>query len=136
MKDSAQAQPLQLLCFSLGPALFGIDLEQLARISVYRGEEGEDLFWLHRLWAYPAPPVYADPRILAVKGEASRDGRPYRLVIDAPREVLEIDWRKIRPLPPLLAPQLLPRGLWGVLPLAESLLLLLDCRRLVPGVDQ
>lgn len=122
--------PLLLLRFTLGRATFGVDIEQLATISVYGGEVGDDLCWLHRELGYRAAPPYRDPRILSVKGDKAKGLRSYRLITEAPEEVREFDWRDIRPFPPLLEPCLGSRGLWGVLPFDNAMILLLDCHRL------
>lgn len=125
-----QPPPLTLLHFFLGGAAFGVDIEQLAAIGVYRGEEDDDLYWLHRALGYETPPPYRAPRILSIKDNGAGELKPYRLIIEAPEDVREFDWRQIRPVPPLLAPRLNARGLWGVLPLAGTMILLLDCQRL------
>jgi len=125
-----QELPFILLLFSLGNATFGIDIEQLAAISVYRGEEGDDLCWLHRVLGYEEPPPCRAPRILSVKGNGPGELRPYRLVINAPDDVREFDWRDIRLFPALLEPFISSRGLWGVLPVDGTMVLLLDCHRL------
>lgn len=123
-----------LLRFSLGKATFGIDIEQLAAISAYQGEEGEDLRWLHRTLGYAEAPAYRAPRILSVKNDGANSPRPYRLVIEEPEDVREFDWRQIRPFPALLEPFLHPRGLWGVLPFDGTMILLLDCHRLTADI--
>lgn len=121
---------LELLLFSFNNAWFGIDIEQLAAITPYREDEGDDSVSLERIFG-GRPPSYREPRIISVKGDGAGKIPPYRLLIEAPEDIRNVDWREVRPLPPLLEPLLRRRGVWGVLPLDERLILLLDCHRMI-----
>lgn len=120
---------LDLLLFSFNNAWFGIDIEQLASISPYQDDDGDDLISMEQLFG-GKPRSYREPRIISVKGDGAGKMPPYRLLIEAPEDIRNVDWRDIRPLPPLLEPLIRRQGVWGVLPLAERLILLLDCHRI------
>ncbi len=120
---------LDLLLFSFNNAWFGIDIEQLAAITPYRDDEDDDLVSLERIFG-GQPRSYREPRVISVKGDGAGKMPPYRLLIEAPEDIRNVDWRDVRPLPSLLEPFIRRLGVWGVLPLDERLILLLDCHRI------
>lgn len=124
---------LALLLVPFADSWFGFDLEQLSAIAereeAAAGEE-EEILLFHRLLGL-ASGDYRRPRTLAVKGDEARGLAPYRLQTEAPEDVLELDCRDIRPLPPLLEPFSRRRGVWGVAPLSDGrLVLLFDCQQI------
>ncbi len=118
-----------LLLFSVGGICFGAETGQVTEIAVYNGEKGEDLFWFHEEMGYAGKTVtYQSPVIVTIKsGTAS----PYRVIIDSMEDITEFSQSDITLFPPLLEPFVLRRGLWGLLPQQERIVLLLDFQRLL-----
>ena len=153
---------LDLLLVPSGGAWFGFDLEQLSAIDqspgdAGSGEEGEQApLPFHLLLGHGIKgvevaetegrgelqvaepceinPGYRLPRIVTVREEQGRGRGSYRLLIEAPEDIKAVDWREIRPLPPLLEPFARRLGVWGVLPMADGrLVLLIDCHAIKRG---
>jgi len=111
---------LTLLFFSLGGVRFACDADHAEALSAVGAAE-EGAFRLDLALGYPSPVSYREPTVLTLKGEGER-----RVVIDALEQIAEVGLEEIRPLPALLEPLALKRGIWGVLPRAGALVLLLD----------
>jgi|GEM_PF-862979 len=119
---------LNLLLFSVGKVLFGVDADQVARISAYKNEMDEDLFWFHEVIGYGEKTVeYHTPTIITIR---TTDG-PRHVIIDSMDEIAEFSPNEIGLLPALLEPFALQRGIWGVLPRDGSIILLVDFNRLL-----
>lgn len=128
MSDQVGKQ-LNLLLFSVGGVRFAIDADQVTGMTPYAGEEADDLFWFHEELDYGrGTPAYDDPVIIAIRTE---DATSYRVVIDRMEDVAEICALGIRPLPPLLEPLLLRKGMWGVAERGGQMVLLVDFQRLL-----
>lgn len=123
--DAERRWQLILLLVPLGRSWLGFDLEQLDGIAEGAGT-GTDgaIFSLSRLFGLEAASG-RESRIVTVKGDELRRVPSYRLRIETPEDVQEVDWRAIRPLPPLLEPFTRRLGVWGLLPLADGRLVLL-----------
>lgn len=119
---------LDLLLFSVCGVHFGVDAEQVAGISVYDGEQSDDLFWFHEELEYgdPAAP-YFSPMVVTIRtgGEQS-----CRVIIDSMEDIAEFSLNDIRLFPALLEPFSLRRGLWGILPQNGRMIVLVDFKRL------
>lgn len=123
------ASGLSLLLFSVGGVFFGIDADQIAEISAYKGEQAEDLFWFHEEIGYGDKTVtYNTPTIVTV---GAGNDSSYRLVIDSMEDITEFGNNEIRLLPALLESLALRKGVWGVLPRAGKIILLLDIKILI-----
>ena len=115
---------LNLLLFSVQGVRFGIEAEQALETALYRGEEAEDLFWLHELLQYRSPvPPYLAPAVVTV---GARQGARRRVIIDSMEEIAEYAISDMRPLPAACEKLCLRNGIWGVLPRQGELTLLLD----------
>ncbi|MHB8122921.1 MAG: hypothetical protein ACYDG4_12285 [Desulfuromonadaceae bacterium] len=120
---------LNLLLFSVGGVHFGMDAEVAAAIAEYQGEEAEDLFWFHEEIGYGgAMPVYSTPTIVTIRGE---DSQSYRVIIDKMEDIAEISSVDIQPLPLLVEPLALRKGMWGVTVREGHMVLLMDFTRLL-----
>lgn len=119
---------LNLLLFSVGGVRFGCDAEQLTGFAAWEGEEGGDLFRFHEELGFGRPVAYRSPTALSV-GTGGKGS--YRVLIDQLEEIAEFSIQKLRPLPPLLEPLALRKGIWGVLPLEAQLVLLVDFQLLL-----
>lgn len=115
---------LNLLLFSVGGVSFGVDADQVAEITAYKGEKAEDLFWFHEEMGYGNRPVsYHTPVIVALKFGQSG---VHKVIIDAMEDIAEFRLDNINILPPLLEPFTLNYGYWGVLQRSGKMVLLLD----------
>ncbi|OGU06530.1 MAG: hypothetical protein A2075_08260 [Geobacteraceae bacterium GWC2_58_44] len=115
---------LNLLLFSVEGIDFGIDAEQALGTAAYDGEEAPGLLWFHEELELPtASAVYLTPAIVTV---GTRGGGEYRVIIDAMQEITEFYLNELRPLPAIIEPFAMRKGIWGVLPRNGRLTLLLD----------
>ncbi|MDD5285675.1 MAG: hypothetical protein PHD54_07430 [Desulfuromonadaceae bacterium] len=127
-KEQKKRNTLNLLIFSVAGVFFGIDADQVAEISAYQGEKGEDLFWFHEEMGYGEKAVrYSSPAIATIRNGGVA---PYRVIIDSMEDIAEFKHKDIRLFPTLLEPYLLRRGIWGILPRNGNMILLLDFKRL------
>lgn len=121
-------EPLNLLLFSVGDILFGIDADQVVRISAYQNETDDDLFWFHQEMGYGKKTVeYRSSTVITTRTKAGH----YRVIIDSMEDIAEFNSDEISPLPTLLEQFALRRGIWGVLPRNGRMILLLDIDRLL-----
>lgn len=128
MSDQSGKQ-LNLLLFSVGGVHFAIDAEQAAVMAPYAGEEADDLFWFHEELDFGAAEItYHSPTIVTIR---TREGQPYRVIIDSVEHIGEFSLDDITPFPPLLEPFSLRMGMWGILVRNERVVLLLDLLRLL-----
>lgn len=125
---------VNLLLFSVQGVRFGIEAEQALETALYRGEEGEDLFWLHELLQYRIPSTpYLAPAVVTV---GTRQGARRRVIIDQMEEIAEYPTADMRPLPAVCEKLCLRNGIWGVLPRQGKLTLLLDLLALFARRDE
>ena len=123
---------LNLLLFSVGKACFGVDLEQIDGMAEHSGELAADLHWLHEALGFGDEPTpYRLPRVLSIKTDS---GQPYRVIIDNMEEIAEFRWTDITPFPALLEPQILKRGMWGVVQRDGQIILLVDFQRIARNI--
>ena len=111
------------LFFSVGALDFCADAGQIESTALFDGDGAEELVWLHRELGYGASVEYLSPTILAIKRSGDL---PYHLVVDRMTDITEIDARDIVPLPPLLEPFAMKRGIWGIIPREKQMVLMID----------
>ncbi len=122
---------LRLFLFSLAQVRFGIDMEQIADMVACTNYDDGNLHWSHDLLGFKEGAVqYRTPTVLAIRNDSDR---PWLVVIDQPEEMLECPIRAIAPLPPLVEPAALRRGVWGVTLHNDRMVLLVDFQRLARG---
>jgi len=127
MKGGA-AQHLDLLLFSVEGVYFGIDAEQVLQTAACNGED-DDLLWIHEVLDFRTTSVvYLTPTIITA---GTRGGRRYRVVIDAMEDITQCSLNDLRPLPPVLEPFAMRKGIWGILPRNGRMTLLLDLMSLL-----
>jgi chemotaxis signal transduction protein len=120
---------LNIIVFSVGDVVFGIDADHVAEIASYNGEDADDLLWVHKELVYGGMEVsYVSPTVLSIMTESEK---LYRLVIDNMKDISECSMADVRPFPALLEPFSLPYGLWGILSVQGTMILLLDCHLLL-----
>lgn len=118
---------IALLLFRVGRVRFAIEAGQVASMAPFTSSEGEEALPFHRIVGYGDAEIPCRaPTVLSLR---RRGGRALQIVIDAPEEIAEFAWSDIVPLPPLLEPLALRRGIWGVLRLGEEMVLLVDADR-------
>jgi hypothetical protein len=125
----AGGPPLRLLVFSSGGLRFGADADQVAFLGC----------------CDPAnPPSHAVPfqRAVGIGNPAAgfrspetctvrRGDEECTLIIESPDDLVSVETHRLRPLPPLVEPCSLERGIWAVIPVEEGVLLVIDLHRLV-----
>ncbi len=125
--EKLKCRSLNLLRFSVAGICFGVDADQVTAISAYRDATDEDLVWFHEPMGFGTRTVeYRRPNVITVR---SRDGLD-RVVIDSMEDIAELSQSGIRPLPAVLEPFALQRGIWGVLVRQDSMTLLLYFMRI------
>lgn len=126
--------PLNLLLFTVGGIRFGCDADQATGTAPFNGEDASDLCWFHEEVGFAAKPVtYHAPTIVSIRTGARQ---PYRVVIDALDEIAEFGREDIRLFPALLEPYAMQKGIWGILPRARHLVLLVDFQLLLKHKPQ
>ena len=133
MIPSGQDDPrsrVQLLLFTLGQVGFGVLASQVEALREYRELEAESgsVCWFHTRLGFPEPPGYRAPTAARVSQGPSSS---IWLVLDAIEELLDVPLDAIRPFPQLVEPFSLRRGLWGVLPSQDRLVLLVDLQQML-----
>lgn len=120
---------LEILVFTVGGVHCGIDGELVGRIITLDEAEARKVKfrWFHQLLPFGGDEVdYLRPRVVILKEGGSETG----LVIDQPRDIIEVRVGSIRPLPSLLGTGKGGRVFWGGLVLDEKVVLLVDPGRL------
>jgi len=128
---------LNLLLFSVCGVHFGVDAGQVSGIALYDGEQADDLFWFHEELGYgAAAATYISPTVVTIRTGCVSS---YRVIIDSMEDIIEFSQNDIRLFPSLLEPFALRKGLWGILPRNEIMVLLVDFQRLLkkrrPGIS-
>lgn len=122
---------LNLLLFSVGGLCFGVDVEQIETMARYDGEVGADLHWFHKVLGFAEKEIsYLLPTVLSIR---TGSGESYRVIIDKMEDIAEYGCNAILPFPLLLEPYALRQGMWGVLPRAGQMVLLVDFQRMAGG---
>ena len=118
---------LNLILFSVGEVLFGIDADHVSEITAFNGQKSDDLFWFHEEMCYGDKTViYHSPTIVTIRTE---EGLPYRVIIDSLESISECSPDDISPFPALLEPFVLRSGIWGILSQNGRTILLVDFKR-------
>lgn len=124
----ADAGTLTLLLFAVGGVCCGVDVDQVDGIWSLAGDAAAEQHWFHEVMDFSSREVaYRLPTVLGIK---TAGARPYQVIIDEMEEIAEFSWSVITPLPALLEPYALRRGIWGVLRRAGQLVLLIDFQRI------
>ncbi|NMC75154.1 MAG: hypothetical protein GYA56_12495 [Geobacteraceae bacterium] len=122
-----EAPPLRLLIFRCGGLRFGADADQVTALGP---------------WDPDNPPPHAVPFHHAVgveTGEAirtpetctvNREGEVCTFIIQSPDDLVSVALGHVRPLPSLVEPRALERGIWAAIPGDGGILLLVDLHRL------
>lgn len=120
---------LNLLLFSVYGVCFGVEAGQVTGITLYDGEQADDLFWFHEELGYDtAVATYISPTVVTIRTGCESS---YRVIIDRMEDVTEFSQNDICLFPSLLEPFTLRKGLWGILPRNKIMVLLLDFQRLL-----
>lgn len=115
---------IELLLFSVGGVHFGVDVDQVAGIEGYEGDQADCPVWFHEELEFGVESAaYASPMVATVR---TAGVQPYRVIIDSMEDIASFRVRDIQLFPDLLGLWPLQRGLWGVLPLRGRLILLVD----------
>ncbi|MBJ6727136.1 CheW domain-containing protein [Geomesophilobacter sediminis] len=124
---------LNLLLFQAAGVSFAADLEQIARMRDLAEEpDRAELHWFHEEIGMESvePAQYGAPTVLTLRSDAAA---PFRIVVDAMEDIVEVPIGDIQPFPPLVAGRALENGLWGVIPRNGIMILLVDLERLAHG---
>ena len=127
MSDYGEAN-LSLFFFTVGEVHFAADVEQAAGMAPYSGECADDLFWFHEEFGFGKTVAYQTPVVVTIR---TRDGRPYRIIIDQMEEIVEFRRDDLRLFPEILEPKVMQNGMWAVLPRHGKLVLLVDFQSLL-----
>ncbi len=121
---------LNLLLFSVGGVRFGVDAAQISGTTALADDDDEKPVSLDELLEFgDRPALCREPVVLDA---ASAAGGRLRVVVDGMEDIVAVDAAEIVPLPPAVESRLLDKGIWGVLPRGEQMILLLDFG-LLPG---
>lgn len=127
---ASEAPPaLDLLSFAVGGVAFAVDAAAVAAVAGHDCGAGadDDLFWFDKEIGYGRANVaYRAPVVLSIRNRT----RPYRVVVDELREVASVGLDAILPLPALVEPLAMRRGIWGALWHEGGMVLLVDFLRL------
>ncbi|MFP5223158.1 MAG: hypothetical protein ACLGSA_12785 [Acidobacteriota bacterium] len=120
--------PLSVLLFRVGRGHYCASADQVASTAAYRpGDQDGALLWFHREMGCRAVPPPVAPVVASLRGGS---GECRRMVIGDLEDLVEISADEVRLLPPTVAPYVLRKGLWGVLPRQGRLYMLVDLNRL------
>lgn len=104
---------LNVLLFSLNGVFFGVDVEQIESMSAYNGQEAGDCYWFHRILGIDRGEMpCGTPPVLTIR---TGDSERRCVLIDALEDILSIRTEEIHPMPKIIAPFIMAKGLWGVL---------------------
>lgn len=120
--------PIKVLLFRFGGVHFGVDADQVASTSVYRADDGADEpLWFHREAGYQTGPATTAPVVAILRGG---DGSSSRMVIGDIEDIVVAEVEHVRPMPSLVEPYALRKGMWGVLLREGRVYILVDLNRL------
>jgi chemotaxis signal transduction protein len=118
---------LRLLVFEVGGLRFGADADQVAALGAWDPDNPPpSAVPFQRAVGLGNTEAFRNPETCTV----SREGEECTLIIESPDDLLSVETRIVRPLPPLVEPFALERGIWAVIPATEGMLLLVDLHRL------
>jgi len=127
-KEMVSAQTLatlDILVFTVSEVCCGIDGELIGRMMMLDEAEDEkvQVRWFHQALSFGEKEVvYRKPRVVTLNGSGEETG----LVIDQPRDLINLPVRSISPLPSLLEMTKGLRAFWGSFVLGEKVVLLVD----------
>jgi len=117
----------RLLVFCAGSLLFGADADKIDSLDPFDPDDPpRHAVPFHQAIGLGCSPPFRFPEVCTI----SRGKDVCRLIIEAPEDIICADTRLLQPLPPLVAPFALRRGIWAALPGKRGILLALDPRRL------
>jgi len=129
---------LKVLIFDIMGTVMGVDAEQAERMLDLREalERQISVYSFHEQVSFRADRIiYQEPRVLLIRDGEGVNG----LLIDQPRDIVNVRTDSIRPLPDLLGASGESRAIWGVALVKEEMVLLVDlhdlmaCRIVEPG---
>lgn len=122
---------LRLLLFSAAGTRFGADADQIESICDFPPDaEVENTIRLAEKPVCRHGLATGSPlTVLKVRGKKVS----YLVAVDRVEEIVEIGIGAIRPLPKLILPYTIKKGIWGAFPRGNELLLLIDFTRLPEG---
>lgn len=119
--------PLRLLVFTSGGLRFGADADQVAALGPWDPDDPHPhAVPFHRAVGLGNAEEFRNPETCTV----SRGGEVCTLIIESPDDLVSVETRIVRPLPLLVEPFALERGVWAAIPGEEGILLLVDLHRL------
>ncbi len=127
---------LRLLVFSAGSLRFAADADQLAQLREYDPSANQ----CGTCWFHEAVGLDGVDREAVVRPEVyvvRQGAQEYGFITNAPEDLIERDAGSLRPLPSLVEPFSLVRGIWAALPVERyGIILLVDFFRLAasPGL--
>lgn len=122
---------LDLVFFTAGPALFGAQAAQVARIGrAGEYESGEAASFAEVMCAPPGAGEAGERAVLEVRGPG---GGVHPLLVDSMEGIERVPLGALRPLPPLLERHAAKRGVWAVAQRRGRFALLVDFSRLMDG---
>jgi hypothetical protein len=119
---------LRLLIFSAGGLRFGADADQIAFLGPCDpANPPPHAVPFHRSVGFGDPAAgFRSPETCTVK----RGTEICTFIIESPEDLVSVETRLVRPLPPLVEPFALESGIWAAVPGEEGILLLVDLPRL------
>jgi hypothetical protein len=127
-KGSVAETELRLLVFSVGGIRFAADADQVVSLQQCDlASLPEHARFFHEVVGFADRAVeYLCPEICTV---TSGDGI-CRLVIESPEDIISVPLEVLRPLPSLIEPFAVQRGIWAGIPETNRVLLAIDLCRL------
>lgn len=123
------------MVFGAGELRFAAVADQLAQLREHDpSDELPGTRWFHEAVGLDGVRRgdIAHPELCLIR----HDGQDTGFIIDAPEDLIELDTVSLRPLPPLVEPFSLARGIWAALPHEQyRIILLVDFFRLAANTD-
>lgn len=124
---SSGAELLRLLIFSAGGLRFGADADQIAALGACDPRHPPPhAVPLQRALGFGEEYAPHSPETCTIR----RGGEACTFIIEAPDDLVCVETRLVRPLPPLVETAVLKRGIWAALPGEETMVLVVDLHRL------
>jgi len=119
---------LRLLVFSIDGSRFAADADQVDSLQLCDPESvpGHAVPF-HEVVGFTGRAVtYRCPEICTIRSEAGI----CRLVIESPEDIIAVPWESLRPLPALIEPFAVQRGIWAGIAESNRIILVIDLCRL------
>ena len=123
---------VEVFLFKIEGVTFGVDGQQIGRITSLEDARGESLAWFHDLLPFQSEVgQYTGPRVIFADGDDLHTG----LVIDNPLDIISVPIRDIHPMPVFLERMGQTGPFWGVVICNEGMVFLLDMFELMGSVE-